>query len=561
MKRAIIRNNLLLLAGAFVLFFIVVFFSLYAFEKRNQENFMRYLLNEVDLAYEQYAGTPEDFVSDYGYTERRITLMDAQAIVIADTHHTEMGYDESNQFEIVHLGSVASRKSAHVGVELLYIAKRLDDDSYLRVSITLETQTQLYSIVIWALSLGAIGIGIIYYFGLKQVNKNLLKPWQKVKEGLLALNQGKYQVMSLTSPYPEINDLLYEMNVINEETSKHLSQIEAYHHQLDRILNSLQQAVLLFNKDEKLTYFNQDAQRIFKLEDDDLFAPSYWFMRDNALKQAVHDANLDEHDRVFDVDIDEHVYEVKTIHLKTKEEFGNQPRVLVILKNVTNQRQLEQVKRDFISHASHELKSPLTVIKGNAELIEHDMLKDQEDIKKSAIQINRQTVQMTALVEDMLMLSRLENVDEKPQKTQDLKKILNEVVESLMPEANQKSIKIAVDAFNVSMVSDPLDMHKLFKNLVENAIKYSYEEKEIIVSLQEDDKAITFKVVDQGIGIAKEHQQRVFERFYRIDKGRIDKGTGLGLAIVKHIVLKYQGHIDLKSSLQNGTEITIFFEK
>ena len=391
MKRAVIRNNILLLAGAFLLFFVIVFFSLYAFEKRNQQTFMTYILNEVEIEYIQYSGSDEDFVDHYGYSDRRITIMNEDAIVIADTHHNEEGYDESNQYEIIHLGSVASRTSAHIGEELLYIASQLDDGTIIRVSIALETQTKLYNIVIWILSIGTLVIGVIYYFGLRQVNKNLLNPWMKVKEGLLALNEGRYQVMSLTSPYPEINDLLHEMNTINEGTSKHLSQIEAYHHQLDRILNTLQQAVLLFNREDKLTYFNQDAKEIFHLDEDDLSAPSYWFIRDNSLKDAIHKTNQSMIDLTMDVTIDEHVYEAKAIHLKTYEEFGDQPRVLLILKDVTNQRQLEQVKRDFVAHASHELKSPLTAIKGNAELIEHNMLKTKDEIIEYASQINNKT--------------------------------------------------------------------------------------------------------------------------------------------------------------------------
>lgn len=561
MKRAIIRNNLLLVASAFMLFFVIVFFSLYAFEKRNQNTFMGYLLNEVDIAYEQYTGSADDFVDAYGYADRRITLLDEDAIVIADTHHSQVGYDESAQDEIEDIGTVSSRESAHVGEELLYIAKQLDDGSYLRVSIKLETQTRLYSIVIWLLTGGTLIIGVAYYFGLKQVNKNLLKPWNKVKEGLLALNQGRYQVMSLTSPYPEINDLLFEMNNINEETAKHLSQIASYHHQLDRILNSIQQAVILFNNEEKMTYFNHDAQLLFTLEDDDLLAPSYWFIRDNDLRQAIHQSIVKNKDFMLDVQLEEYIYDVKIIHLETNEAFGDQPKVLVILNDVTSQRQLEQVKKDFIAHASHELKSPITAIKGNAELIELDMLKTKSEIKKSAIQINKQTIQMSALIEDMLMLSRLENLQEEPFESLDLAVICREVIEQLTPLAHKKKMVINVDISSIVMACNRLDMHKLFKNLIENAIIYSHHEKEVNVTLHQDFQKITFKVKDQGIGISKEHQQRIFERFYRIDKGRLDKGTGLGLAIVKHIVLKYHGHITLNSSLQMGTEILINFEK
>ncbi len=560
MKKAIIRNNLLLLAGTLILFFVLVFFSLFIFEKRNQRSFMTYILNEVEIAYEQYDGTDSSFVDDYGYVGRRITIMDENAIVLADTHHTEEGYDESNQYEIVHFGSVASRTSAHIGEELLYIATQLENDTILRVSILLETQTQLYSIIIWSLSLGAIVIGIIYYLGLVQVNKNLLKPWYKVKDGLLALNQGKYQVMSLTSPYPEINDILYEMNQINEETSKHLSQIEAYHHQLNRILNHLKQAVLLFNSEEKMIYFNKDAQTLFRLEEDDLMAPSYWFIRDNDFKEAIHKTNVDSHDLILDVSFDELIFEVKIICLTVQEDFGDQPRLLVILNDVTSKRQLEHVKRDFVSHASHELKSPLTAIKGNAELIEHDMLKNKQEIKDSAHHINKQAEQMAALIDDMLMLSRLESLDSHEEKPQYLERILSDVIEQLKPQVEAKDMDLHIKSSQVMMACDPLDIHKLFKNIIENAIKYSKPHKEIKVVLEHKNDHVMFKVIDHGIGIPKEHQQRIFERFYRIEKGRIDKGTGLGLAIVKHIVLKYHGQIDLISSLQNGTEITIRFD-
>lgn len=561
MKRAIIRNNLLLLIGAFILFFIVVFFSLYWFEKKHQESFMLYLIEEVELAYTHYDGSDDLFIDDYGYDGRRITILDEHAIVIADSYHNQLGYDESDQYEIIHLGSISSRVSEHVNEELIYIATQLDSGIYIRIAIEQEAQTQIYSVVIWILFIGAVLVGGIYYLGLRQVNKNLLKPWEQVKNGLLALNQGKYQVISLTSPYPEINDILFEMNTINEQTSKHLSQIEAYHHQLDRILNHLQQAVLLFNHEEKMTYYNHDAQMLFDLNEDDLNTPSYAFIRDQKLKQAIHDTNINSKHQTFDLAMNASIYETNTLLLQAKEEFGNQSRVLVILKDVTSQRQLEAVKRDFISHASHELKSPLTVIKGNAELIEHDMLHTQEDIKHSANHINKQAIQMTALVEDMLMLSRLEHLNEIPNTTHHLSHLLVEVLDQLKPLADRKHITFEVKKEDVLFVCDRLDMYKLFKNLIENAINYSLPHKKITIVLSQKEETIIFVVDDQGVGIPKEHQQRVFERFYRIDKGRIDKGTGLGLAIVKHVTLKYHGHIDLKSTLNSGTKITIFLQK
>jgi two-component system phosphate regulon sensor histidine kinase PhoR len=167
---------------------------------------------------------------------------------------------------------------------------------------------------------------------------------------------------------------------------------------------------------------------------------------------------------------------------------------------------------------------------------------------------------MTLLVEDMLMLSRLEQVQTKKYEKKNLNDILNATLENLKPLIVKKNISIVKEESEVTMKCDPHDIQKLFKNLIENAIKYSESDKSIHVMLHKEKKQISFSVKDEGIGISIEHQQRVFERFYRVDKGRLDGGTGLGLAIVKHIAIKYDGHIELTSAIGQGTNIRILMQ-
>jgi two-component system phosphate regulon sensor histidine kinase PhoR len=131
------------------------------------------------------------------------------------------------------------------------------------------------------------------------------------------------------------------------------------------------------------------------------------------------------------------------------------------------------------------------------------------------------------------------------------------VIKQLSPITHQKEIDIQVKTQDIISICDAVDMQKLFKNVIENAIKYSEPKKTIKINLEKHGHEVMFSCQDQGIGIAEEHQQRVFERFYRVDKGRLDGGTGLGLAIVKHIALKYNGSVDLKSSLTRGTLVTV----
>lgn len=559
MKKAIIKNNIILLLSAFTLFFLIVFIAISNFQKSNQSQLLSFLIDEIELTYEAYSGTPIEFVQDYqNDNERRITILSEQAFVLADTHDDTVGTDKSGRPEIKDPGTVFTRRSATVDQDLLYIAKVMDDGNYLRVAVPIEPQMIVYTRLVWILVLTSLAWVVLYYIGLVQVNKNLLTPWSQVKKGLIELNRGNYQMMSLFSPYPEINEIIHEMNEINLETMKHLSSIESYQFQLDKILDEIKQGVMLFNAQEELIYYNKDVQVYFGFTKDAIGQPAYYQIRDYQIKDAIH-KSIELHENfVFDAEVDQKLLEVKIFHIAVRQESKADASVLVICKDVSQERAIEQMKRDFFSHASHELKSPLTAIRGHAELIEHQLVKG-EDVFKSAKSIVKQTETMTALVEDMLMLSRLENLKEKQYTMTSLDGLLSSVIDQLTPYATQRQMTLMKTDQPIQMLCDPIDMQKLFKNLIENAIKYSDEHKKVEILLKNENDQVIFMVKDQGFGISKENQQRVFERFFRVDKGRLDGGTGLGLAIVKHIVMKYHGGIDLKSSLAKGTTMTVTF--
>lgn len=557
MKRSIIRNNLLLLLSAFALFFAVVFVSLNWFERYNQERFMSFLLDEVRLSYENYTKDAITFVEDYhNSNERRITILDENKIVLADSHDDTIGLDKSLRPELNDLGEVHMRHSATLDLEMMYIATQLDDGNYLRVAIPLASDVAIYSRIIWILVISAILLGSIHYFGLVKLNMNLLKPWQQIKEGLMALNEGHYQLMSLSSRYPEINELLNEMNAITNEMANHLSTIQTQQQRLTKILNEIKQGVMLFDSHNQLIFYNADAQNIFSLTEDALHQPNYYAIRDAMLNEAITSTLQNHHSQIFDLNIKSKIIEVKVFLILLTSSEKDESTVLVLLKDVTQERSLEQMKRDFFAHASHELKSPLTAIRGFSELIEYGLIQEQ-DVKDTAQKIVKQTEFMTALIEDMLMLSRLENMKEEVYSVQNLTHILQSVSDMFQALASSKRISLYMEVDEIKWMCDPLDMQKLFKNIIENAIKYSYDDQPIDVSLKLENNIIVFRVKDQGIGIDVKHQQRVFERFYRVDKGRLDGGTGLGLAIVKHITLKYHGQLHLDSTLNVGTTITI----
>ena len=557
MKRILIRNNLMTYAISFIIFFIITSSIIYWFNQKKQEEFMHFLIEEVELSYESYIGNETDFVLDFTLeNERRITILDENGFVLADSHDAEIGTDKSLRPEIVDIGSVVRRHSATIDVDLIYTAKRLDNGNILRVSAPLRPQAQTFNALLFWLLLSGTVLMVINWLVLKKLSENLYQPWIKVKENLVMLREGKYQVLAPNTPYPEINQIIHEMNTINLATAKHVDEIEDYQTQLNHILDEMDQAVLLMDQDNNILFFNEDAKNLFKINDKMEPQKTYQFIREVKINEAISYANKEKEATFFDIKMLGKLFEIHVfpVSIRMKEQVAT---VLLTLKNVTEERSVEVMKKDFFSHASHELKSPLTAIKGYAELIEFDLI-NKSEIKQVSQNINKQVMMMNALVEDMLMLSRLENMTENPNQTNSLTSILSEVIEQLKPFALEKNIHLNIQAQDIEMICDRLDMHKLFKNLIENAIKYSDPQKQIDISLLKGDKII-FIVKDHGYGIALEHQSRVFERFYRIDKGRLDGGTGLGLAIVKHIVLKYQGNIHLESGLSKGTTITIEF--
>lgn len=233
---------------------------------------------------------------------------------------------------------------------------------------------------------------------------------------------------------------------------------------------------------------------------------------------------------------------------------------VTVNRTVERLEQEKNIRQEFFSNVSHELKTPITSIQGYAELLEADMVPNEEMQKDFMKRIKKETRNMTGLINDILMISRLETKQAEVIKTQvRIVPVLDEVLESLAPMAAELQVYIKTDCRPLTVAADPKHIQQLLANLLGNAIKYNNPggTVEILITAMGEDFILVVK--DNGMGIPKESVARVFERFYRVDKGRSKKigGTGLGLAIVKHIVQYYQGSIDLKSEIDVGTEIRV----
>ncbi|MDY0276915.1 MAG: ATP-binding protein [Acholeplasma sp.] len=331
--------------------------------------------------------------------------------------------------------------------------------------------------------------------------------------------------------------------------------------ELNDILFNLHQAILLFNNEEELLFYNREAINVSSLINSDLGRKAEDIFITN--KEIVEAIKSRKEQQLFDVTLGRKIYLVNIYSVYKKNSNSKSEEVIIVaMKDVTETRNVEQTKRDFFAHASHELKSPLTAILGYSELMNLNMV-EEKDFKNIVERIFKQAKHMSLLVEDMQTLSMLETiaVDDRYEIV-NLSKTLKETIDSLEPFVREKRIKLKVSSSAISLKSNSLDINKLFKNLIENAIKYSKSDSDIdILLFKNKNKQIVFTVKDYGIGIEEIHQKRIFERFYRVDKGRKDLGTGLGLAIVKHIVIKYEGTIEIKSKINEGTEVTVIINE
>jgi two-component system phosphate regulon sensor histidine kinase PhoR len=242
---------------------------------------------------------------------------------------------------------------------------------------------------------------------------------------------------------------------------------------------------------------------------------------------------------------------------------GKRIGVLVVLNDVTRLAKLENIRKDFVANVSHEIKTPITAIKGFVETLQEGRTQDQEEIRRFLEIIHRHVDRLEAIVEDLLTLSRMEKEAETegiPLEDHTVRDILARAVQACEDKAESKKIHLEIDCReDLKARMDPQLLEQAVVNLIDNAINYSEEGKSVTIKALERAQEILIQVQDQGCGIERKHLDRVFERFYRVDKSRSRKlgGTGLGLAIVKHIVQSHGGRVSVESQLGVGSTFTL----
>lgn len=387
---------------------------------------------------------------------------------------------------------------------------------------------------------------------------------REMDEMVQAFARGDFSGSVFNNKADELGNLNKSLYIMADTLNRRLLQTEHEKDQMATILTSMVEGVLAFDVSGRLLLMNKTAEDMLGITFQE--AGNRFFLeilRNHQLADLLKKGLSDGARQVIETTLspaDPEYYRIYITPIIGKEDISQG--VIVVLRNVTEVRRLEQVRSDFVANVSHELRTPLTSIKGYVETLMDGAVEDTATAQKFLSIINSEADRLNRLISDLLYLSRLETGwVELAKKWINSRQLVDSVAELLEKAAEEKNITLesVIEPGAANIYGNPGMLEQVLINLLENAIKYSYDGGVVKVEIAPYEQGSAIKVIDNGMGIPAESLSRIFERFYRVDKGRSRKagGTGLGLSIVKHIVERHRGQVRVESEEDKGTTFTI----
>lgn len=431
----------------------------------------------------------------------------------------------------------------------------------LRISLPLAELQNLNSQMFYSVLYAILFCFIITIITAVIFTDILAKPIHEVAKAAQHITEGDYSIKIYTRDKSVVGKLARSFNVMSAKMKENIDTLTRQNAELEAILSSMTAGVVAINDSNEIFVYNKAFIEILNLENKELLGQSIY----NVIRSATLFETIDqvrerkkhvEREGTLIKDSLKYIRIAATpLSMEGQHCFG----VLLIIEDITKIKKLESIRSDFVSNVTHELKTPLTSIRGFIDTLKAGAIKEEAVANRFLDIIDIEAERLYNLIQDILLLSEIESKREYEMVPCDINQCVSSVIELLSSKANNKvKIIFSPQPFLKPFVCNPDRMKQLLINLLDNAIKYT-EEGSITITCWEKDNYLLLGIKDTGIGIGEEHLSRIFERFYRVDKGRSRKmgGTGLGLSIVKHIVELYNGKISVNSKLGAGTEFTI----
>ena len=505
------------------------------------------LKDELSLAVtgtEQYGNA---FLENVEADRFRVTWIAADGTVLFDTRVDQTAMenhaDREEIREALQTGAgSAVRTSSTLTEQTFYEAQRLQDGTVLRVSASQKSAWFLMIGMLWPLVwIAVLAIGLSAVLA-RRMARRIVEP----------LNTLDLEHPLKNDIYEEISPLLHRIHRQHNQIKAHIEALRRKTDEFEQITGHMQEGLVLLSHEGTVLSINPTAKRLFDAQEDCIGKNFLMIDRSSAMRNAVNDA-LDKGRGSARANRNGRDYQFELSRIESD---GAVIGAVVLAFDVTEQLHAEQLRREFSANVSHELKTPLQGIIGSTELLESGLVK-AEDSSRFLSHIHKEAARLVNLIEDIIRLSQLDEGVELPAETVDMLALAEDAAALLRPGAAQKNVTITVTGPGFAVFGVRRLLHEIIYNLCDNAVKYNVPGGSVRIHVE----AKKLTVSDTGIGIPAEHQERVFERFYRVDKSHSKQsgGTGLGLSIVKHAVAYHKAEIVLESTPGKGTVITIQF--
>ena len=505
------------------------------------------LKDELSLAVtgtEQYGNA---FLENVEAGRFRVTWIGADGTVLFDTRVDEStmenhaGREEIREAFATGFGS-AVRTSSTLTEQTFYEAQRLADGTVLRISTNQESAWALMMGMLWPVILIAVlAIGLSALLARRMATK-IVEP----------LNRLNLEQPLKNDVYEEISPLLHRIHRQHRQIAEQMDQLKRKADEFQQITSHMQEGLVLMDGEGTIISINPAAKSLFEAEDDCIGKNFLMIDRSRTMRSAVNDA-LDKGRGYARLNKNGRDYQFDLSRIKSD---GTVIGAVVLAFDITERLNSEQMRREFSANVSHELKTPLQGIIGSAELLESGLAKP-EDAPRFVGHIRKEASRLVNLIEDIIRLSQLDEGVELPAENVDMLALAEEVKTILQPSAMQKDITITVSGEGFLLFGVRRLLYEIIYNLCDNAIKYNVPGGGVTICAENN----CLVVSDTGIGIPAEHKDRIFERFYRVDKShsKASGGTGLGLSIVKHAAAYHKATLHLESIPGKGTTVTVTF--
>lgn len=549
MTKRIFRNIFAVAICVFlssVLLFMTVLYDYFSFVQQSQ------MRAQLDFASQGVLNEGIDYFTGLDEKKYRITWIGTDGSVLYDSA-SEAGQME-NHFQREEVKKAlaegygdSSRYSSTLTQRYLYSAKRLPNGTVLRISVT---QNSLFVLTLGMLQPICVIFAVAIVLSIvlaSRLSKKIVKPLNDLNLDEPLNNEG----------YEELNPLLHRIDMQQRQIRNQKNQLRQKQNEFETLTKGMAEGIVLLDSKGFILSINPAAQSLLETE---FGATGKNILSINRAPElsALLDAAESGHHAEKIMALGGGTYQVSANPVTE----GNKiPGVVLLMLDITEKENAEQMRREFTANVSHELKTPLQTISGCAELLSNGVVK-AEDVPGFSAQIYTESQRMIRLVEDIIKLSHLdEGADDMKRENTDLFALAGTVIESLASEAEKADIKIELCGESTVIYAVAQLLESIVYNLCDNAIKYNRKGGTVRVTVKKEENNAVLSVADTGIGIPPEDKERIFERFYRVDKSRSKEigGTGLGLSIVKHAAKVHDADITVDSILGKGTTVTVNF--